>query len=108
MPSLNGANCIRLAIMVLALVIVLDVACFAQLPLIRLDHTFPLGAEADSTITLEITGKDLDEVTELKFDHPGLKSGRIKPEQFRVTVAADTPRGTHEFRAVGKHGISGG
>ena len=78
----------------------------AQLPLIRLDHTFPLGAEAGSTIVLEISGKDLDDVTELRFDHPGLRAERIKADAFRVTIAAKVPRGTDQYRAVGKHGIS--
>jgi hypothetical protein len=81
--------------------------CCGQLPQIRLDHVFPLGAEAGSTFQLEISGKDLDDVTELRFEHPGLKATRTKPNEFRVTVDADTPRGTHEFRAIGKHGLSG-
>ena len=96
-----------LAGLVFVLVAGVRPACFAQLPLIRLDHTYPLGAEAGSTIDLEISGKDLDDVTELRFDHPGLKAERIQAGAFRVTIAGDTPRGTHEFRAVGRHGISG-
>ena len=37
---------IRLAILVPAMVIGQGASCFGQLPLIRLDHTFPLGATA--------------------------------------------------------------
>jgi hypothetical protein len=107
MLRLHWATSVRLALLVPILVIGLEVPCFAQLPLIRLDHTFPLGAEAGSTILLEISGKDLDGVTELRFDYPGFKAEPTKPGEFRVTIASDTPRGTHEFRGVGKHGISG-
>jgi hypothetical protein len=85
----------------------LGAPCRAQLPQIRLDHIFPLGGEAGSTFQLEITGKDLDDVKELLFDHPGFSATRTKTNEFRVTVAADTPRGTHEFRAIGKYGLSG-
>src|SRR5205823_2594488 len=31
----------------------------------------------------------------------------IKPNQFKVSIAADTPVGTHDVRAVGAYGISG-
>src|SRR5262245_4578602 len=78
----------------------------AQLPHIRLDRIYPLGAAAGSEVTLEITGKDLDEVKSLTFDHAGLKAELLKPNQFKVTIAADVPPGTYEVRAVGKYGIS--
>lgn len=82
-------------------------AAWGQLPHIRLDRVFPLGGSAGSEVLLEIAGKDLDDVKSLHFDHPGLKAEFIKPNQFRVTIAADTPIGTHEVRAVGTYGISG-
>jgi hypothetical protein len=80
----------------------------AQLPHIRLDRISRLGGAAGSEVTLEIAGKDLDDVKALHFDHPGLKADPLKPNQFRVTIAADVPTGTYEVRAVGKYGISGG
>jgi hypothetical protein len=78
-----------------------------QLPQVRLDRVFPAGGAAASTVVVDITGKDLDEVKELHFDHPGFKAEWVKENQFRVTVAADTPAGTYDLRAVGKYGISG-
>jgi hypothetical protein len=80
--------------------------CHAQLPQSRLDRIFPLGCEAGSTLVLDIAGKDIDDVKTLHFDHPGLKAEFVKPNQFRVTIAAETPSGTYEARAVGKNGIS--
>lgn len=79
----------------------------AELPHIRLDRVFPLGGQAGSEVVLELAGKDLDEVKTLHFDHPGFKAELVKPNQFRVLIAADTPVGTHEVRAVGTYGISG-
>src|SRR5437660_769777 len=79
----------------------------AELPQVRLDRIFPLGGRAGSDVSLEIAGRDLDDVKSLHFDHPGLRAEFLKPNQFRVTVAADTPPGTYEVRAVGKYGISG-
>jgi hypothetical protein len=83
-------------------------AARAQLPHIRLDRIFPLGGAAGSEVTLEIAGKDLDDVKALHFDHPGFKGEPVKPNQFRVTIAADVPAGSYDVRAVGKYGISGG
>jgi hypothetical protein len=78
----------------------------AELPHIRLDGVFPLGGQAGSEVLLEIRGKDLDEVKALHFDHPELKAAFVKPNQFRLTVAAEVPPGTYEVRAVGRYGIS--
>ncbi len=79
----------------------------AQLPQPRLDRVFPLGGEVGSTLTLDIAGNNLDDAKTLLFDHPGLKAALVKPNQFRVAIAADVPVGTHEVRAVGKYGITG-
>jgi hypothetical protein len=79
----------------------------AELPHIRLDRIFPLGGRAGAAVSVEISGRDLDDVKLLRFDHPGLKAEHLKPNHFRVTVAANTPPGTYEVRAVGKYGISG-
>jgi hypothetical protein len=82
-------------------------AAWAELPQIRLDQVFPLGGEAGSTLTVNIAGKDLDDVKALHFDHPGFKAELLKANRFRLTIAADLPPGTYDVRAVGKYGISG-
>jgi hypothetical protein len=79
----------------------------AQLPLARLDRVFPLGGCAGSDVLIDISGRDLDDVKTLHFDHPGLTAEFVKPNQFRVKIAAETPPGTYDLRAVGTYGISG-
>jgi hypothetical protein len=79
----------------------------AELPLIRLDQIYPLGGGAGTTVTLDITGRDVDDVKALHFDHRGFKTELIKPNRFKVAIAADVPTGTYEVRAVGTFGISG-
>src|SRR4051812_8218425 len=69
--------------------------CRAELPHARLDRIFPLGGAAGSTVTLDLAGKDLDDVKTLHLDHPGFKAEFVKPNQFRVTIAADTPAGSY-------------
>lgn len=79
----------------------------ADLPLARLDRIFPLGGSAGSEVPVTLTGRDLDDVKTLHFDHPGLSATLTKPNEFTVKIAADVPAGTYELRAVGTYGISG-
>jgi hypothetical protein len=78
----------------------------ANLPFIGLDRIFPLGGAAGSQVVVDLYGRDLDDVQRLHFDDPGLKAELVKPNQFRITIAAGVPAGTRELRAVGKYGIS--
>lgn len=95
----------RLAVAVVVMTFAADLLR-AELPLIRLDRVFPIGAQAGSKVDVEISGRDMDEVKELRFDHPGLKATFLKPNRFNVAIAADVPDGTYEVRAVGRYGIS--
>ena len=79
----------------------------AELPQIRLDEIYPLGGGAGTSVTIDIKGRDLDNVKTLHFDHPGFSAELVKPNQFKVAIAADVPTGTYEVRAIGTFGISG-
>jgi hypothetical protein len=98
---------LRTGLLAAATILVTAANISAQLPQPRLDRVFPLGGEAGSEVTVQIAGKDLDEAKTLRFDHPGLRAEYIKENEFRVHIAPDTPLGTHEVRALGKHGLSG-
>jgi hypothetical protein len=80
--------------------------CLAQLPQPHLDRVFPLGGQAGTHVLLDLTGRDLDDVKSLSSDHPGLRAEFVKPNQFRLSIATDTPPGTHDLRAIGKYGLS--
>jgi hypothetical protein len=82
-------------------------AARAELPSIRLDRLFPLGAAAGSTFEIQFTqGADTEDVKSLLFDHPGFKAEFVKNTIFRVTVAPDVPPGTYDVRLVGRFGVS--
>lgn len=80
----------------------------AELPQIRLDRIFPLGAEAGGGVEVEIEGRDLDDARTLRFDRPGFRADRVKPNRFRVHIDGDVPPGAYDLRVVGAFGLSGG
>ena len=86
---------------------------FADLPASRLTSVFPPGAQRGTFREVTIAGADLDDLTELRFSHPGLTArpaldpaGKPQPNKFTVAVWPDTPIGTYDVRAVGRFGIS--
>jgi hypothetical protein len=93
-------------IQLLVVLLVFAGSARAELPLIRLDRVFPLGGQAGGEVQIEVSGRDMEDVKVLHFDHSGLKATYLKPNQFRVAIAPETPSGTYEVRAVGKYGIS--
>lgn len=91
---------------------VMSVACLhgaaarGELPSIRFDRIQPLGAGAGTSVEVEVAGRDVEDVSALWFDHPGLKAELVKPGRFKVGVAADVPEGTCDVRLVGRFGVS--
>jgi len=88
----------------------------AQLPQPRLYTVQPAGVQLGTTVEVSLTGDDLEEITALLFDHPGLTAapkmadvdGQPQPVDrfFLVTAAADVPVGPHEVRCKGLWGVS--
>lgn len=90
---------------------------FAQLPQTRVYAVFPPGAQVGTVTDVVVTsGADLEELSKLLFNHPGItavpkmqdQGGKPVPvvNTFTVTVAADVPIGAYEVRGVGLYGIS--
>ncbi|HSH93838.1 MAG TPA: hypothetical protein VK968_06815 [Roseimicrobium sp.] len=78
------------------------------MPLIRLGTVFPPGSAAGTTVEVNVTGTDLDEISELRFSNPGL-TAKQKPgaaNTFLVTVATNVPAGSYEARIGGRFGLS--
>src|SRR5262245_60990960 len=96
------------AIVAAALVIALALPLRAELPTIRFDRLQPLGLAAGGSVEVEINGADLEGLSALRFDQPGLSAEPIagKERWFKVTAAADVPAGTYDVRLVGRFGVS--
>ena len=101
-------RCNPLCLLFVALVLLNDVITRAELPSVRFDRLTPLGANAGSTVEVEIAGADVEELHSLHFDHPGLTATAVTGQErkFQVQVAADTPPGTYDVRLVGRWGVS--
>lgn len=82
---------------------------YAELPSIRFDRIYPLGLAAGGSVEVEINGGDIEGLTTLRFDQPGLSAEPIagKERWFKITAAGDVPAGTYDVRLVGRFGVSG-
>jgi hypothetical protein len=78
----------------------------AELPSIRLDRLQPLGAAVGTSVEVDVSGRDIDDVSALRFDQPGLTAELVKPNRFKISVAAEAPEGTYDVRLVGRFGVS--
>ncbi len=78
----------------------------AELPSIRFDRIQPLGLGAGTELEVEVLGRDVEEVTALRFDQPGLSAELLKPGRFKVKAEASVGAGTYDVRMVGKYGVS--
>ena len=76
------------------------------LPRPRLTSVYPLGVQAGGTSDATLRGNDLEGVTTLWFDHPGLRAFHLKGQTFRVVCSTGATVGHHDVRAVGTYGVS--
>jgi hypothetical protein len=81
-------------------------AARAELPSIRFDRIFPLGAGVGTVVEVEVAGRDIEDVSSLLFDRQGLAAQLVKPGRFIISVAADVPEGSYDVRLVGRFGVS--
>ena len=100
----------RVLVTITSLVIVGPLTCglpaVAQLPQARLSSLSRPGVRSGESAEVTLRGTDLEGVTQLWFDHPGLKATHVKDLTFRITSAPDVPLGHHDVRAVGTFGVS--
>ena len=76
------------------------------LPQPVLQGVFPLGVTVGGAVDVTLRGSDLEGVTTLWFDHPGLTATHVKGLTFRIACAKETPQGLHDVRALSTYGIS--
>jgi len=110
-----GANAIAAIVACAAL---LSAAAATAAPKLLAVH--PPGGQIGKEVELKITaGEDLDDVTELRFSHPGIKAIAIQSKDdkkskgkssktagYRVSIGSDVPAGVYELRLQGKTGVS--
>jgi len=78
----------------------------AQLPQPRLTSLSRQGTRVGEAVELSLRGTDLEGVTQLWFDHPGIKAVHVKDLTLRIVSAPDVPLGHHDLRAIGTFGVS--
>lgn len=96
----------RTALVFLAFALALASPVRAQLPQPRLQSLSRLGMPAGDSVDVTLRGTDLEGVTQLWFDHPGLRAFHLKGATFRIVAGTDVPVGIHDVRAVGTYGVS--
>lgn len=104
MSSLSSRS--RYFVAALAAWAVFSRCSLAELPSPRFDRLTPLGAAAGSTMEVEISGADIEDVKTLLFDRAGFTVEPLKDRRFRIAVAADVPEGTYDVRLLGRFGVS--
>src|SRR5437879_4536223 len=108
----------RFSLLVVCAIALVQSAALAQLPTTQLTSIFPPGGKQGATVEVTIAGTDLDDVTKLDFNHPGMlatpkvtAATAIAParpilNQFTISIAADISPGDYEVRAAGRFGLS--
>lgn len=118
-PSFLSVKSI-LALFVCAFVVhFTNIVVKAELPLARLSTVFPNGGKIGGTVEVTIAGTDLDDVIQLLFTNPEIKSSpktkpstitnqppEIETNRFLVTIPDSVPEGAFEVRASGRFGAS--
>jgi hypothetical protein len=95
-----------LAVVVVALSGAFAPVANAQLPQPRLTSLSRPGLRVGEPGEITLRGSDLEGVTRLWFDHPGIHATHVKDLTFRVVSEPDVPLGHHDIRAIGTYGIS--
>lgn len=91
----------------------------AQLPTADLSRMKPRVARSGESVTVTLYGTNLENLSELRFTHPGITAtldtsavteffpaSKLHNKTFVVTVSADVPPGIYEARSVGYFGLS--
>lgn len=89
---------------------------FAQsvcLPAPRLLTTVPMGGKVGTDVEIVIAGEHLDDAESLAFSDPRVTAkakvdaaGKIEPNKYVVSIAADCPPGLYEARVMTRLGMS--
>ncbi len=81
---------------------------YGELPSPRLDRLSALGVNQGAEVEIEVIGNDLEGLTGLVFDHPGLSATPVEGKErgYKIRATAETPPGTYDVRTLGRFGVS--
>ena len=73
-----------------------------------LNSVFPPGGSVGQTVEVTIAGSALGNVRGLRCNAPGISFEQVEgnKNQFRASIAPDTPLGYYDLRAISSHGLS--
>lgn len=89
-----------------------------QLPSPSLTGVFPPGGSVGESVDVTLSGRDLDNTTQLVFSHAGIQGDakyhaatefeprRLHANRFRIEIADNVSPGIYEVRAIGQFGVS--
>jgi hypothetical protein len=78
----------------------------ANPPVSQLASVFPAGCQVGQEVLVKVSGSNLAGLAAIGCSHPGVTFQQQGKDQFKVTVAAETPTGIYDVYAVTSHGIS--
>ncbi|MFP6649646.1 MAG: hypothetical protein VB817_09310, partial [Pirellulaceae bacterium] len=78
----------------------------ANPPVSQLASVFPAGCQVGQEVLVKVSGSNLEGLAAIGCSHPGVTFQQQGKDQFKVTVAAETPTGIYDVYAVTSHGIS--
>jgi len=109
----------RSAIIACGCVAVLAGPARAEFPRPQLNAIQPPGGQRGTAVDVTVVGTDLDDLTGLRFSHPGIVARPVLPAptefdpqprpvpgKMRVEIAADVPAGLYDAVAVGRYGAT--
>ncbi len=91
---------------VLLVLAILGGRASAVLPNPVLNTVFPPGGSAGKTISVRVSGSNLDGLRLLHCTAPGVRIKQGEEDQFHVTIADETPPGLYDLRALCAGGVS--
>lgn len=79
---------------------------FAEAPRPALNTVFPAGAAVGQTVDVTIAGANLNGLSALYCNAPGVRCALSEPLRFKITIPAETPPGLYDLWAVCENGLS--
>jgi len=81
----------------------------AQLPYHRLDRATPNSAQTaatNQTVTIKISGAELDLAERLDTDIPGATTTKVDDSTYKLVLPPNAKTGLYDLRLVGRYGLS--